>query len=518
MKSRIVVLFLGIFLQKTGGFAVYPNGQLSVQIGQGFSTYLMADPNFGKLLKCQLKNSDLNESYEIFPAAPASRVTDNYEIITPFVGECGAQVRNVSAKTSCNWQLIAVDDNLVRVDGQFSVQTIGNMGKETVIKMEGAPGQQASIVCPQNGFHYVCVIVDQKGKRFHKCNLDVFYPEIGKEVIYMCHTIALGSTMPTDTIIEVKGKQENSNQEIIRNDKSVVLSCKSSFFNWCAAVHDKTNEVVSIQSNIIGDRYSSAKTDLNTGLCQLEIPTPILANETGIWKIYGQTNQYSSVDSRTGCIFHLDSFPEVEINSLRSRVLVPQTVHSIQQQFSIQCEEAPYKLSYCYLRFPDNQIQYAEPSMFVLTSGLGICRFDFVPIQDGRFTCGFNAPDENGPDIVQDINVHYHPVLDIEATPKEVFVSKNETFSLLCRVVTDDPIQSCMFISPTGVIYNLPKTIFKSSSYSYFGRGLHNGDCGIEFTAPDAEENLPEFGNWTCDVFLKINNANLKAKILVILE
>lgn len=572
MIRIVLLLMLGVFTRSCDA-SIYPNSTIKVQNGKGFTAFLIPKPGFGELLKCNLQRQGNPTAFNLMPSQNMSYVTEYSEVITAYAGDkCGAQVRNVSHLSTGTWQLVAIDENLVRYNEDFTVEILKLVASPKVIELNGGSSEWVLVNCSQelnetqpksdyeieieqkskreyeevvnyNNRNYYstkplptlktfptrfkynynfCEIEDiQTGQKYLKCSKMVRNPSAGRSNEYVCRHLIPGSMQISETKIIVKGSLSAAKDEIITTSRSVVLSCETGQNNtpYCEAVHQKSNLYVNIYDGLLDDRYSSFSTKLKDGLCQLEIPLPILANETGAWKILTWSRDHNddphSEAVQTGCSFKLNSDAAEEIQSLKDRAGIPRRIDSLEIVVSIQCEKAPYKLNYCYLKAPDNEIIFPNQTLFEVTSTIGICQFDSILIRNGLWKCGFNGPTEKDPDIIQNIEMYFHRNFYIHVEHDVVNVTQNDDFSLLCQTITRDPIKSCMFISANGSIYNLPTSSFASSTYRYQGNGLELGDCGITI---NGHEEFDDYGIWMCNVVLQSSPINYKNYFSVVME
>lgn len=258
-----LLVFLGIAIVASVKCAsLYPANQVIVQEGEGFTTYLVPDANFGTLETCDLKYGKNEGTFDVHPREDNKYVTSDFEMITTFPGsdECGAQVRNVSKVSAGTWQLTATDDKSGTSFSQLKVVVVDKARNSEDTVLKGTPGALVVLTCQQaynHGHNYnFCEFVDlQTNKSERVCSKTAFYPEFGQTLRYLCRYLSPGSSELVERKIQVQGVQSFNYQEIIITDKSVVLSCNAyrSSVPYCVAVHLKSNQMVNLQNNILGN-------------------------------------------------------------------------------------------------------------------------------------------------------------------------------------------------------------------------------------------------------------------------
>lgn len=91
-----------------------------------------------------------------------------------------------------------------------------------------------------------------------------------------------------------------------------------------------------------------------------------------------------------------------------------------------------------------------------------------------------------------------------------VSLNEDNTTALEAHHIYQEPLKTCIFLSPSRKLYVLPSDNFKSAGHSFFGGKMSNGDCGIKLS-----ENNYEEGTWECIVRTKENDRELTLKMLV---
>lgn len=142
----------------------------------------------------------------------------------------------------------------------------------------------------------------------------------------------------------------------------------------------------------------------------------------------------------------------------------------------------------------------------------GHCRFNITVDQDkeykkddyylNEFTCVFNREKPDDADFVQPVDVRLHSNRVINGNVEEKTIE--------CHHIHEQPIDSCIFVSPTNKLYSVPSDKYKGEDFKYHGpaNGFSRGACGAEFNS-DLEN-----GQWTC-ILKTLNGSDeiLKTKV-----
>lgn len=499
--SLLHILFLSF--SPTIDANIYPASSLSINSGEGFVFRLNPVSPFN-ILQCRLVYDGL-EVLQLPTDSVLSQVTTNYETVESLgSGECGARVHNVSSLSPSSWPLEAESSD-ESIYGTLRLNILSSV-PETQVTYEsaGVAGHFGTIHCPgdYNEQRY-CEITDPQGKTTEACELQVKFPALAKEAeVFNCRVFFWGRVDAVNSEIQVRSHQSPAKvvSTLEEAENHVLLSCAlAESLAVCRAESLKTANQFLIMDGFQSRRYSTRNTLLESGLCQFEIPKPIAANETGVWRIHGRLK---SSGDWAGCLFHLNVDLRVVYEEFRSRLEEHNSVEvaTTSEAIEIRCADAPYALDYCYLVTPAGEVIRPTAREMQLFKAYGRCTFAKVAAETGRYTCGFNSLDHSQ-DLQQHFDVrHSDPSVFVAVQREVVAVDDDPTnaITLMCFALQGYSIDSCSFVAPSGDLYHLPNSSYAHHRFAYSGRGFEEGECGIELRG--VEEGF--MGKWTCSVSL----------------
>lgn len=502
------VFFLLALIAIRGSLAkIYPASSLSINSGEGFLFHLVLPPNFD-LRECLLI---YNATVRITLSSLSSpHETSNSETIE-YTNECGARVKNVNAITPGVWRLEAHSKDESVESDSLSVSILTSVADVRIIEEMGISGHFGTIECPGDHNHQRhCEIIDPQNKKIESCEASVKYPPLNSDPkVYQCNVFFWGRIDVVQTEIQVRSVEAPLKivSKVQDMTSHVVLSCSTANegLSVCRAESLTTGNQYLIMDGFQSRRYSSWNTQLESGLCQFEIPTPMANNETGVWRIHGKLKRNGMW---TGCLFNLNANMTLEYEAFRASLNTIRILETDSEKIDIHCPDSPYPLDYCYLETPTRDVIRPSVSNLELFKNYGRCFFSNVPSATGRYTCGFNSMDHSG-DLFQHLDVQFHDrnvLADVQA--EIVHIGPSNRFNLMCYALMDHSISSCVFVSPTGELFHLPSSQYSNTRFGYYGRGFVEGECGIEVyhAQPNHE------GNWTCSINLvdRFNDINLR--------
>lgn len=496
---------------------IYPASTLYINSGEGFLFHLEIPSDFS-IRECRLVYNRL-DLYQLYPSLTDNLITDNYEaieLLSPTV--CGARVRNVSSTSPASWELQAdsTDETVAMVSGTLRLDVLSSVPESYITSESGIAGNFGTIQCPGDyNQQRHCRITDPKGGVIESCEVRVKYPAqlTSQPSIYMCQVFFWGRVDAVHTEVHVHSYQAPQKVYANMEDNAdhVLLSCAvDEGLSVCRIESLTSSTQFLIMDGFQSHRYSTWNTHLDSGLCQFEIPKPIVANETGVWRIHGKLK---SSGQWTGCVFHLNADMDLEYETFISGLLqnsVP--LETTSETLDFQCADAPYRLDYCYLVLPTEEVIRPTLGEMDLFRAYGRCTFTGVPVTTGRYRCGFNSLDHSE-DLFQHFDVRYNDpnVLADVQHGEIVLVDPSMGLTLMCYALQDYSINSCTFLAPSGDLYHLPNSTYSNSRFGYYGGGFGVGECGIELYRVDDVH----MGNWTCSINLVDRNTRYDVYIMV---
>lgn len=506
-------IFGGSLLPTIFVISVWAGQDIYVQEGQGF---VIEMAHFENVISCAVQFGtdlvDLNQNL--------TYTTNRGEIICPIGHKtCGCRVWNVSSSDSSGgWKLIAVDEYLMRFSDIFRVSVLQAVPTNQTVLLKGLPGQRAFIDCGHEDAASDCVFKDLGigGSEQDKCEIWSEFPEPGQKSAYSCRFRSNGSMAENYREYRLTSVIKNPVEtvpEVLDLENSKILQCSSAnVFGSCIAKHYRTGQTLYIQNGLVHQRYSAYRTSTALGICQLEIPLPFLANETGVWVLYKTFNNLK----KTGCIFHLGDQSNDDYLNFEDSLKEPRSIRTKSKTISVRCANAPYKITSCYLRTPTNELLAKSQTEIELSGSIGLCEFGDVTVgAGGRFTCGFNAKNENDNDLRSLIDVEFYEKDVLEVENREVQTPRNDPVKLLCSSALSSSVSECLFVSPSDDSYFISHNSLQKDGYAYYGKGLENGDCGISLY--QNVSNWDFYGPWTCtvNIFEDGKKIALKERIFV---
>lgn len=159
-----------------------------------------------------------------------------------------------------------------------------------------------------------------------------------------------------------------------------------------------------------------------------------------------------------------------------------------------------YPIRVCYLVSEERKILFSK-NYDALAEGN--CVFEVSP---GEWTCGFNGPNAEDKDFVQNFRVFRHNKVISGFT-----ISDDGSLTMKCHLFNKNPIKVCMFVSPSGKVLRPTTNQFQSDQFSYYKGGtFREGDCVINFKTNHGVET----GYWNC-LLVKMNDEELSEEIYV---
>lgn len=272
-----------------------------------------------------------------------------------------------------------------------------------------------------------------------------------------------------------------------------VFHCASSIeVRSCSIEHLASGQIFHIEQGLQDPEYSAYKTDFARGICQFEITAPSNENQWGIWEMRLNGN-------REKCVFQF--YEGRALESLKERQKTTIQIKTMEDSYRVPCvKKAPYPLTECFL-ITDNGVDFNTDYDNLKK---GYCEFNVNP---GNWTCGFNGPKPDDDPLTQKFSVWRY---NREMIDEAVTLNEDNTTSLEVHHIYQEPLKTCMFLSPSRKLYVLPSDNFKSAGHSFFGGKMYNGDCGIKLSEQNYEE-----GVWQCIVRKKENDRQLTLDMLV---
>lgn len=390
-----------------------------------------------------------NETYELTKTIHTN--VHGEEITAHPLNVCGMRMKNVARTSQGKWELIVIDGDL----------------------------QQTS------SWHFDVIIADN-------INIKSNGPRVYR------HNMANGNVI---------AYKEGLVNEL---DSSVVLSCTAPFpLAACTIANRETGEKYDIREGFVGPRYTGFDTDFDSRECQFEVPFPFHEEEElGRWQF--ELKSRYTVEVFT-CDFKIMENEAKVMEKVRRNTINMEwvSVKRSDKTITLNCTDVPYELEYCYLRGAYDGFRYKSPAADSKLSW-GKCEFEIPDSGPHHYYCGFNDNSEAGTEIVQTYFVApNHRILD--ARPVEVH--DNGTITMGCRMIDESPIETCLFVGPSEQVHTIRRLPFVSDTFSYHGRGLESGYCGITIH----KESDSNKGEWSCNV-LPIGEATLRSVKIVVGE
>lgn len=278
-----------------------------------FRLDLPASSSFS-LAECHLIYNNGLQVYQLFPPQTSTIiVTPNGETIQPLSApDCGARVFNVSESSPAFWTLQAQSSGgtTAVVSGTLRLYVLDAVPASRSTTESGIAGHFGTITCPGDyNQQRHCEIKDVgQGKVTESCEMVVKYPSVGVTNIYQCQVFFWGRLEAVFSEIHVSSYAHPpkvvSTTEHTTNHVLLTCAVSEESLSLCRAESLATGAQFLIMDGFQSRRYSAWNTQLQEGLCQFEIPTPLAANETGVWRIHGKL---ASGGQWTGCLFHVNA-------------------------------------------------------------------------------------------------------------------------------------------------------------------------------------------------------------------
>lgn len=494
---------------------LYPSSSLSINSGEGFIVRLNLESS-ASISDCTLIYDSMN-SYQLLSGSSSFHVTPTFETIESLTDrdECGARVKNVSDLSPARWRFQAELQDARIIEDTLQLSILHSITDTEIISVTGNAGEFGTITCPgEESEQRYCEIIDPlRSKTTQSCTQRVKFPPTTADDVekYICRVWFWGRLDVVRTEIHVSSHENTPKvvARVIDNADHVILSCQilGEKLSVCRAESRQTQFL--IMDGFQGSRYSVRDTLLNDGLCQFEIPKPLAANETAIWRIHAKR----SVIGWTGCLFDLTNGQESsdqEYASFKESLEKVVSLETRENNVEIPCGGGPYPLNYCYLKTPRNSIVQPTINEMKLFSQYGLCTFNAEAIT-GRYTCGYNSRDHS-----EDLRQHFdvkriEPSVFGETFSLEEQVDSSNEVHLLCYALQDYSINSCIFLAPNGEVFNIPNSSYANDRFGYHGKGFAEGECGIVIFNVDYESHL---GEWICSMNL-IDHGQVDLSIVV---
>lgn len=420
----------------------YSEIYLDVSIGDPFVFAWQKGPPENYLRTCVLQRN--NQTYDIANLQGNPLVLPSGETVFSLAAttdplECGVKVWNTTAASEGDWVL-------ERKAMEWSVSNTAQVKLMDMLIV----GQPAKTV-----------------KKTHKKNKPKKFHPKGCKAPYLS---SIGST-----ILEWVGPETIEGASLI-----------------CIAEHLPSARKFLMKPNLQDGRYSSYFTDMQKGICQLEILGEITEADSGLWRMEFRT-AWKPQEDQSFCHFYVPSSNATVGNrddhfKYQDKLI---TVGTTRKTARIECaKNLPYPVDYCYL--------VNENGKGLMTAEInrdGFCEFDAPP---GNWTCAVNGATKEANKIQEYFQVisYDHEIID-----EKVTVAKNGSTAFECHLMNNQPIKFCLFVSPNGEFFRPTKKGFvtnsSGNSFSKLRQGsMDKGDCGVEFQI----EWETMYGKWQCAV------------------
>lgn len=201
------------------------------------------------------------------------------------------------------------------------------------------------------------------------------------------------------------------------------------------------------------------------------------------------------------CKFHLKGNETLGLEKIASRTKTTIVVKTTNNTATIECaKNVFYPIRVCYLINQYGEVRFSQD--YDLLAG-GSCEFD---VYGGTWKCGFNGPNEEDEDFLQNFKVIQREKLVSGLGPQ---MTDEGSMTIGCHLFHRNPIKVCMLVSPRGKVYRPTTDKFRSEEFSYYNGGsMRAGMCGITISKDAAVE----AGYWSCLV-VKMNDEKLTTQI-----
>lgn len=376
---------------------------------------------------------------------------------------------NVASKTTANGELLEIvrmqNDCMVRV-----LQT--NMDSQGIWKLtnQGGTCRRYNITilpatenfdCPTTPSD-ACLLIDSVTKEERPCGADV-----SEWKQYKCQFKVPGSLAykevaypkPARYIRDPTGWVEVKESETYGN---YLLECQTNdevHIKHCTAEHLSSQRLYNIGDGLQHKKYSSFKTEFEDGVCQFEIPKSgedVDEEDIGKWRM----NVTDVGDKDVVCHFLLDT-PARKLKRSPEKEQINMMIGT-----KVNCaENVPYKVTRCYIRTPDLNIERNNAAC------------EFTLNMPGEWICGYNSASWEHADVELKINVVESGAIDGQYNLAERVMS--------CSHIHGKQLKTCLFISPSMRPFSVPQAKLIQAP-----RGL------CEITIEDEKDF--EMGVWKC--------------------
>lgn len=404
--------------------------------------------------------------------------------------DCGFRLQSVNQRSNGKWILKAYKSNLVDY-------------RSAVLSVNWLPKTEETLTCPTEQQDF-CVLTNVKIAG--KPRVDMPCNEWNTSLDDYTCTFAKKGRMEMSDVTKVSGKSEEKAKEIKLTtsegvkytDNHLLLECSvpqqvPGILKTCTIRHRTTGKMFQIKEGQQHSRYSTYLTNFADRLCQFELPSQVELHEEGLWIME------MTLDNRMKrvCRFTVGN-RDLFVSRILEETKTVTVINTMNDMVNIKCsEKAPYPIKRCYLKSP------YEPALEFNVRNeeklIGNCDF-YPPLLktntlassiEWTFQCGFNGPNEGDPDFLKTFRVRTFKSEAIDGK----YVAEQK--SLECHQINKLPIESCMFLSPSGRLFSVPSDSFTSDVFEYYAPmsekgGFAKGACGIKF-----KTNMEE-GQWKC--------------------
>lgn len=268
MKKLFVFLILS-FLQILSGKLV-PSTKLSIPENEGFLVYLLPDPSFGILDKCNVVLPS-NQEIELDVKSPKSipKKSPNNEIIERFSKiYCGIRLKKLSKKSTGNWTLIAEDSskNQITEIFQIDVSAIDGVPKEANITVKGGNLYSTKVACPETNPSKFCRIYNKHGdlifgKQTPYCDTLVDYSKNNDQFSCKSNKYGKMDELVTNINLVLEPDEKYIKSYTTKYENNFVLTCESyEKLSFCRAVRPDGKQFL-IDNGLLTDFYSAFDTE-----------------------------------------------------------------------------------------------------------------------------------------------------------------------------------------------------------------------------------------------------------------
>lgn len=257
--------------------------------------------------------------------------------------------------------------------------------------------------------------------------------------------------------------------------ESTIFQCDvGSVISSCQIVHRTSGKRFNIQPGLGKAPFSSYKTNFSAGVCEFEIASSFIEEARGMWKMIVRSDSEDF-----SCKFSM--LDDLVMQRLKEKQKTVPVIKTIEASVELRCaEQVPFEIVECYIMTKQGLIFYEDQDELEA----GNCKFIVAP---GNWTCGFTGKERNKQHFLQKYEVRQYENELIDG-----MIQNNDGILIMeSHHIYKEPLQTCIFVSPSEKIYAIPSDTFQSTEFTFYGGEMKKGDCGIRLSAQNFEE-----GDW----------------------